>query len=118
MAKQVGSIFLTGSLSDLCFYEMDGKHYVRAKSSLSRKRVLKDPAFKKTRENAGLLGRASAIASRFYRSLDREKRNRRLYQMLTGRVMEQLKNSKNEQEIILMLSGEDSINYTLATAKP
>jgi len=70
---------------------------------LTTKRVLKDPPFKKTRENAGVLGKVSAIASKFYRSLDREKRNRKLYQKLTGGVLYQLKPGKNEKEIISIL---------------
>jgi hypothetical protein len=103
VAKQVGPIFFTGSVSDLCFYKLEGKYYVREKSSLSRKHVLKDPAFKKTMESAGLLGRASVIASKLYQSMDKKKRSRRLYQMLTGKVIILLKDGKNEQEIISML---------------
>ena len=101
--KQLGPIFFTGTISDLCFYRKGSNYYVRTKSSLTTKRVLKDPPFKKTRENAGVLGKVSAIASKFYRSLDREKRNRKLYQKLTGGVLYQLKTGKNEKEIISIL---------------
>lgn len=48
---------------------MDGKYYVRAKSSLTRKRGRKDPAFKKTMHNAAILANASKIASALYKEL-------------------------------------------------
>lgn len=39
MAKQIGPVFITGTIGDICFYKMDGQYYARMKSSLSSKRV-------------------------------------------------------------------------------
>ena len=46
---------------------MDGQHYVRLKSSLTRKRVLKDPAFAKTMFYAQQFGQAAKLAAVVYR---------------------------------------------------
>ncbi|MBS1600837.1 MAG: hypothetical protein JST75_21635 [Bacteroidetes bacterium] len=100
MAKQIGPIFFTGCVSDLTFYKWGGQYYVRQKSSLSRNRVLHDPTFKKTMENAGMLRKASPVASKIYQSLDKKKRTRTLYNKLTGAVMTLMKEGKDENEIM------------------
>ena len=105
MAKQVGPYFISGgTVSDLTFYKMDGQYYVRQKSSLSRKRVLKDPKFKRTMENAGVFGKASKIAAKIYRSLDKETKDRNIYNKLTGMINRMLKEGKKEEEIISELT--------------
>lgn len=43
MARQIGDIIITGTIDDITFYEMDGKGYARHKSSLTGKRVKRDP---------------------------------------------------------------------------
>jgi len=101
MAKQVGPFYISGgTVSDLTFYKMDGQYYVRQKSSLSRKRVLKDPKFKKTMENAGVLAKASRIASKLYRLLDKQTRNRSVYNKLTGMAMGMLKAGCEPEEVV------------------
>ncbi|MDZ4795337.1 MAG: hypothetical protein SGI83_13735 [Bacteroidota bacterium] len=47
MAKLQDNLF-TGCIGNVCVYRMNGHSYLRSKSSLSRKRVLKDRAFEKT----------------------------------------------------------------------
>ena len=54
---------------NLTFYKMNGQYFVRSKSSLTRKRVKRAACFKKTREFAAKLGRASSIASGVYKQL-------------------------------------------------
>jgi len=103
MAKQVGTDFI-GCVGGLVFYKMDGQYYVRQKSSLSRKRVLKSPKFKRTMENAGVFGKASRIAAKIYRSLDKQTKDRSVYNKLTGMVNRMLKEGKVEEEIISHLS--------------
>ena len=84
MAKQAGTYHITGCFDNLCFYEMEGKYYVRLKSSLTGKRVKKDPSFKRTMQYAALLGSASAIASAVYRALP-ESKGIALYRVLRVR---------------------------------
>lgn len=63
MAKQAGPYFIEGCIDNVCFYKLDGQYYARMKSSLDGKRVKKDPAFKGLMRYAGMLGKASQLAS-------------------------------------------------------
>lgn len=100
MAKQCGEHTITGTIDNLCFYKMEGKFYVRQKSSLSRKRVQTDKAFAQTMHYARLLGRAAKVASAFYKTLPAEQKIKGLYKQLTGMVMRLLKEGKEEAVII------------------
>lgn len=90
MPKQKG-LFITGTYNGICYYKMNGQYYCRKKSSLSRKRVKRSPAFKLTMKYAGLLGQASQMAAEVYRSLPRAQRKHALYRALTGQAMQLLK---------------------------
>lgn len=104
MAKQCGPIPITGTIDDVCFYRMNGKYYARLKSSLTRKRVLKDAAFRRTREHAATLGEASKIASRVYRLIPRENRKQALYREMTGKAIYLLREEKGQEEVFQSLS--------------
>lgn len=82
---------------------MVGKYYARKKSSLDGKRVKKDPAFKRTMENAGILGRASKTASSLYRVMTAEQRKSKSFRELTGEVMLLLREGVTEEVIVRML---------------
>jgi hypothetical protein len=103
MATQVGPIKITGCFDNICFYKTGGMYYARMKSSLTGKRVKKDPAFRRTMEYAGLLGKASKIASALYKNFPDEKKEKGAYKKLTGSVMRLLKEGKTEEEIFLSL---------------
>jgi hypothetical protein len=90
MPKQKG-LFITGTYNGICYYKMNGQYYCRRKSTLSRKRVKRSPAFKLTMKYAGLLGEASRVAAEVYRSLPRAQRKHALYRALTGQAMQLLK---------------------------
>ncbi|MDP4251982.1 MAG: hypothetical protein Q8918_17920, partial [Bacteroidota bacterium] len=96
MPKQTGPNPFTGRRGNLQGYRMAGKYYVRIVSSLTAKRVLKDPAFKLTMQYAGLLGKASKIASAIYRLLP--EREHGFYRKLTGMAMQLLKQGKTAEE--------------------
>jgi hypothetical protein len=103
MAKQAGPFFITGTIDQVCFYKLDKAYYARSKSSLTRKRVLRDPAFKETRRHAELMGKASTIASLIYRGLPEEQQLHSLYRKLTGRAFRLLKENKTKKEIVTLL---------------
>lgn len=103
MAKQTGNIFIEGTIDDLCFYKMDGKYYVRMKSSLSGKTFWRHKAFEGSRKSALQLGIASKIASAYYRSYPKEKKFKGLFNEMTGRVKLWLKENKNEDEVMELL---------------
>ena len=75
---------------------MAGKYYVRVISSLQGEQVRKDPAFKRTMQYAGLLARASKIASRIYRGLPEKEHG--FYRRLTGMAMRLLKQGRTSEE--------------------
>jgi hypothetical protein len=99
MPRQQGPVYYTGTRGDLCFYEMDGKHLVRRKSTLSGKRVKHDPAFALTRVYADLMAQASRIASAVYRTIPRHERQHVLYLTMTGAAQRMLKQGVMADEI-------------------
>ncbi|HVI44139.1 MAG TPA: hypothetical protein VM802_04700 [Chitinophaga sp.] len=80
-----------GIIQNLCIYEMYGRYYIRLKSSLTGKRVKKDPAFRRTMEYAGFLATASKMASCIYRQLPPEQKKNALYRQLTGKALRLLR---------------------------
>lgn len=52
VAQQLGPIKITGTIHGISFYKMSNNYYVRMKGGPSRKQVLKDKNFERTRENA------------------------------------------------------------------
>lgn len=98
MAKQIGPVKIVGTIGNICFYEMDGKHYARLKSSLKGKRVKKDPAFRLTMMYAGWLAKASKIASVVYASLPEKEHQQ--YRTMTGIAMKMLKAGTEPEDIV------------------
>lgn len=103
MAKQMGAIKITGTIGETCFYKMNGEYYARRKSSLSRKRVKTSKAFKETMRYAGLMAKASVISSTIYQLLPKKKKSRKLYQQLTGKAMQLLKQDLSKTETVKRL---------------
>ena len=79
---------------------MYGDYFVRTKSSLTGKRFWKDRAFEGARKSCSLLSRASSL---FYKTYPKEKKTRRLFNEMTGRVKLCLKEGKGEQQALLLL---------------
>lgn len=72
MAKQSGYIKLEGTIGDLSFYKnRNGNFVARRKGGVSKKRLLTDPKFQRTRENMQEFARA-ATAGKFLKNAFRE----------------------------------------------
>lgn len=99
MAKYVAPFIIERTIRQLTFYRMDGKTYVRTKSSLTRRKVLYAPCFKNTRHYAGLMARASKIGSQVYKALPEYWRQGWLYRSFTGEAYTMLKSRKTEEEV-------------------
>lgn len=99
MAKIRVGIGFSGTVGPVTFYMMGGKNYVRSKSSLDRKRVLKSKEFQKTRKYASDLGLAARIASVVYRALPANIKERWLYRAITGEAASLLYEGKAEQGV-------------------
>ncbi|NII27193.1 hypothetical protein HB364_19045 [Pseudoflavitalea sp. X16] len=104
MARFTGIPPITGTIGPVCIYKMYGRYFIRTRSSLTGKRVKKDPAFRKTMEYARLLAKASRIGSAVYTALPAERRQHALYRKLTGEAMTWLKYEWKEADIIAYLT--------------
>ena len=108
MALQIGIIKIRVTISGICFYKLYEGFYARKKSSLNSSRVKTSPAFRNTMVYANRLAKASVIGSEVYRLLPKEKRNRKLYQRITGIIMQLLKKGIEKEEIVGSLKKEMS----------
>lgn len=78
---------------------MEGRNFVRKKSSLTRRKVLYAPQFENTRHNAGVLAKASKIGSRVYNTLSEYWRQGWMYRSFTGEAYTMLKKGKKEEDV-------------------
>ncbi|THU39309.1 hypothetical protein FAM09_12410 [Niastella caeni] len=99
MAEFFAPFLINRTIGKLTFYQMEGKNFVRKKSSLTRKRVLHSPQFARTRHYAGLMAKASRIGSLVYNALPEYWRQGWMYRSFTGEALTMLKAGKNETEI-------------------
>jgi hypothetical protein len=100
MARQIGPVKITGTIDDICFYQMEGGYFARIKSSLTDERFWKEKAFAGSRRSCGLLALASPLASRLYQRLPKEKKGRPVFQQLTGKVKLLLQEGQSETAIV------------------
>ena len=91
---------ITGTIGPICIYKMYGQYYLRTRSSLTGKRVKKDPAFRKTMEYAHLLAKASRIGSTVYAALPADQKQHSLYRKLTGEAMYWLKHQWSTEDVL------------------
>jgi hypothetical protein len=59
MAKLNGILKIEGTLDNLTFYKSADGHMVRTKGGVSKKRIMNDPAFVRTRENGSEFGKSA-----------------------------------------------------------
>jgi hypothetical protein len=103
MARQAGLIKITGTIGDITFYQLEEEYYLRKKTSLNRKRFLKDPAFAGSRIRSAQFGVASSLASRFYRSLPKEKKGHGIIGKLSGMANTFLQQGYTTDETLTLL---------------
>ena len=103
MARQVGNIIIEGTIDGITFYRMEGKGYARHKSSLTGKRVKRDPRFRRTMQSAHRFGRGNQLASKIYRSLPREGQVYGLFKELKRIAVLAIKEGKDEAEVLRLL---------------
>ena len=103
MAKQIGDIIIVGTIDDITFYGMEGKGYARRKSSLTGKKVKRDPQFTRTMQSAHRLGKGSQLASKVYRSLPRQEQVYALFKELKHIAILAIKEGKNDAEAMALL---------------
>ena len=107
MATQIGIFPFTGTMANVTGYSMNGKHYFKKKSSLSRKRVLTDHRFTNTRRNAKWFAEAVSIAKKiYYLLLPAERDQVKVWYPLRNRAQVLVREGKEHSEIISLLRKE------------
>jgi hypothetical protein len=99
MAEAFPPFPIERTIGNLTFYIMEGRNFVRKKSSLTRRKVLYSPQFKNTRHFAGLMAKASKIASCVYNALPDYWRQGWMYRSFTGEAYKMIKAGRKEAEI-------------------
>ncbi|HBS87102.1 MAG: hypothetical protein A2W91_02700 [Bacteroidetes bacterium GWF2_38_335] len=65
MSKNIGLIKIKGKIGDMTFYNRKGKNIVKLANDVDKSRILKDPAYKRTRENMAEFGGSATIGKSF-----------------------------------------------------
>jgi len=91
------SVQFTATIGDLCFYQRNGKTYMRETKALDRELVLTDERFEKTRQHACNMGLASKIASAIYKDLPEEMKARWVFRSITGHAASMLYKGENPE---------------------
>lgn len=96
MARQTGPVYYTGTIGPITYYKLFGEHYyLRTKSSLTKKRFEKDPAFARSRQRSKEFGYAVQLASEINRKLPKARRGKGFMGKLIGQVHKALLSGKN-----------------------
>ena len=101
-----------GTREDITIYRMkaDGVYYMRMKSSLTGKRVKKDPAFRGLMRHAGIMAIAAPLASAVYQLLPEAERKVALYRKMTGIAQRMLKEGYSEEVVKEVLIAESGVS--------
>jgi hypothetical protein len=107
MATQTGIVLFEGTIGNITGYRMNGKHYLKAKSSLSRRQILKKDCFSNTRRNAKWFGEAQSIAKQIYHELPPDKRDQfKVWYPLRNKAQLMVRKELPREEIIRHLRNE------------
>ena len=93
------SVQFSATIGDLCFYQRNGKTYMRETKALDRELVLTDERFEKTRQHASKMGQASKIASVIYKDLPQELKARWVFRSITGHVASLLYEGEHPENV-------------------
>lgn len=113
MGKLKSFIKLEGTLDGLTFYKSQDGYMVRTKGGISKSRMLKDPAFKRTRENFrqfGLNAKAGALLRNSVGPMLAKAKDSKL----PSRIMKLMSDIKNFDST--SVRGQRSVHLGLATA--
>lgn len=94
---------ISRTMGQLTFYMMEGKNYVRKRSSLSSKKVKSSPLFAQTRHYANLMAAASRIGSQLYQALPSRWRQGWMYRAFTGEALVMLKAGTSKEDTLVAL---------------
>lgn len=96
MARQTGSLKITGTFNGILFYEMQGGYFARKASSLTASRFNKDKAFENSRRSSQNFASANRLATEVYKVSQKGKRNIERYRLLLKTAMALFQQGKEE----------------------
>ena len=107
MAKQTGPIKFEGTIDNLTGYQVNGVHYLKKKSSVSRKRILTDKCYANTRRNAKWFAQAQKLAAGLYRELTPAQHDHKgIWYPLRNKAQELVRKKVPAEEITRLLRKE------------
>jgi len=117
MAKLKGILKIEGTLDNLTFYKTKDGNLVKTKGGVSKERILRDPAFVRTRENGSEFGRSATsgkLLRKSVRSLMIRAKDSRVASRVT-QAMTQIKNFattsiRGERNVATGLGTPDGLN--------
>ena len=117
MARQTGTILLSGTIDHLTYYIMNGKGYARKKSCLDKKRFFRKPSFSNSRRASSRFGVSNKLCATAYRELPRDERDKALYNELLAIATHMLKYQHSEEEVLTTLRNHTILKKKKAEAK-
>lgn len=114
MAKNKSLFKIEGTLDDVTFYKSADGYLVRTKGGVSKERMMKDPAFERTRENMAEFGhcaKAGKLLKSSTSGLVKKAKDRRLTSRLQ-KIMSEIKNSDS-----ISARGKRLVGDGIATAE-
>ena len=103
MAKQVSHTIVSGAIDNLVFYAMEGRGYVRRKSSLTGKDFKTKACFKGSRQSAARFAVGNRIAGAVYRALPVQSKNYHLFCIIKSKAIALLKDGLTHEDTRLQL---------------
>lgn len=103
MARPKKSVRFSATIGDLCFYQRNGKTYMREAKALDREVVLTDDRFEKTRQYANKMAMAAKIGSEIYKQLPAEMKARWIFRSITGHAASLLYKGENPEAVKVIL---------------
>ncbi|MDF2192808.1 hypothetical protein [Paraflavitalea sp. CAU 1676] len=100
MARLISIPPFTGTVGPVTVYKMYDQFYLRSRSSITGKRIKKDPAFQKFRQSSALMALASPIGAAVYALIPKFRRKLKLYRKLVGEARIWLKYGWKRDDII------------------
>ncbi len=112
MAKNKSLFKVEGTLDNVTFYKSTDGYFVRTKGGVSKKRIMNDPAFARTRENGSEFGR-SASSGKMLRDVMSTFVFKAKDSKLSSRLMKVMSDIKNQD--LISVRGERNVAVGLAT---
>lgn len=99
MTRQISDTIITGKRGNLVFYKMEGKGYVRTKSSLTGKQFKTKVCFAGSRKSSERFAKDNTLASEIYNATPAAERDYSLFTKLKSEAIALLKAGLPENDV-------------------